>query len=143
MLLRWTTKPVPGLEKTAGFSPAWRTTSQAQQDATAEPAMDLAERPDCYLLSADMPGLGESEISITVEHGELILSADGGDSGPDDGAKLLYGERRPRRYFRKVRLGRDIDTAAIEARYDAGVLTVTLPKQAEAKPKTIPVTVSN
>ena len=90
------------------------------------PDVDLIETADAFVLRADLPGLRKSDLNLNLEDGLLTLEGN------------VAGWLR-RRYFRQFRLGDGLDKDQIEASFDAGVLTVRLPRIAQAKPRKIPV----
>ena len=116
-------------------------TSNGRSPTTAPP-IDLSDGGDHYFLTADMPGLSPEHIEVMVENGRLII-AGSREVEHQPQPKTLIRERRPVRFHRQVDLGDAVDSAAIEARYQAGVLEVKIPKRAELQPRTIPVTVSD
>ena len=103
------------------------------------PAVDIEETDEAVVLSADLPGVDEKDIEITVHQGVLVLAGKREDNREEETENSLYRERRYGSFFRRFRLGSKVDPDAIVAAYKNGVLTVTLPKKEEAKPKQIPV----
>ena len=86
--------------------------------------LDLYKVEDHYLLIADLPGADPGSIDVSVDNG---------------GVQWLTSERFSGTYRRQLTLGDAIDSAAISARYDNGVLTVTIPVAEKAKPRRIEV----
>lgn len=95
---------------------------------------DIRETKDAYILDVEMPGFEKSEISMDVENGYLTIRAEKSEKDEED--------KKEHRYVRKERsvscqrsyyIG-DADEDSIKAKYDKGVLTVTLPKKEEKKP---------
>lgn len=103
------------------------------------PAVDIEETEEAVVLTADLPGVEEKDIDITVHQGVLVLAGKREDNREVETENSLYRERRYGSFFRRFRLGNKVDPDAIVAAYKNGVLTVTLPKKEEAKPKQIPV----
>ena len=102
------------------------------------PAVDIKEEQDSYLLEAELPGLAEKEIDIQVKENLLTLSSKAEES-EDEKKEYLLRERKPVQFKRSFILPKDVDQEKIEARYNNGVLALSLPKKPEAKPKTIDV----
>ncbi|MEJ9080444.1 MULTISPECIES: Hsp20/alpha crystallin family protein [Gordonia] len=100
--------------------------------------MDLCKVEDHYLLTADLPGVDPGSIDVSVDNGVLSLSAQR-SLASDDGVKWLASERFAGTYRRQVTLGDGIDSAAISAQYNNGVLTVSIPIAEKAKPRRIAV----
>jgi len=103
------------------------------------PAVDIEETDGAVVLSADLPGVDEKDIEVTVHQGVLVLTGKREDKREEETENTIYRERRYGAFFRRFRLGSKVDPDAIVAAYKNGVLTVTLPKKEEAKPKQIPV----
>ena len=98
--------------------------------------MDLCKIDDHYVLTADLPGVDPG--SVDVDSGTLTISAHR-TARSDDSAQWLANERFFGRYRRQLSLGDNVDTAAIKATYENGVLTVTIPVAERAKPRKIEV----
>lgn len=102
------------------------------------PPVNIFETKDSYVLESEMPGVNKGGLDITVEGNELVISGhrtDGELSGD-----IFYRESRPWDYRRVFDLDPSIDTSKISAKMYQGVLTLTLPKADEVKPKKIKVT---
>ncbi|AUN41453.1 Hsp20/alpha crystallin family protein [Tsukamurella tyrosinosolvens] len=100
--------------------------------------MDLYQVDDHYVLTADLPGADPGSIDVDVENGVLTLTGRR-TAMSDSGVRWLTSERFSGVYRRQLTLGESIDTAGIAARYDNGVLTVTIPIAERAKPRRIVV----
>ena len=105
------------------------------------PAVDIEETDTSFLLLADVPGMSEETIEITVEGNELTLSGSRSQNETDDNRTSRLQERTYGKFKRSFRLGTHIDQENIAASYKNGVLTIRLPKSTAAKPRQIPVTV--
>ncbi len=102
------------------------------------PAVDIVERDDAWLLVADLPGVPADGVDLQIERGELRLTAaQRVDAVGDEGYVLR--ERVPCRFVRVFRIGDGIETGNIDASFNAGILTVTLPKVTEMQPRRIEV----
>jgi HSP20 family protein len=110
----------------------------AQRVTFVTPAANILETAEGYVLEAEMPGVGKDGIEVTVENGELIIVGRRADKETQGTA--LYRESRPLDYRRVFDLDPAIDTTKITAKIDQGVLTLTLPKAEEVKPRRIQVT---
>ena len=108
--------------------------------ATWRPAVDIEETEEAVVLTADLPGVQEKDIEITVHEGVLVLTGKREHVREEEKETSLYRERTYGSFFRRFRLGRKVDAEQIAASYKNGVLTVTLSKKEDAKPKQIPVT---
>lgn len=102
------------------------------------PAMDTVEHEDRYTLRMDLPGVKQDDIDITYRDGCLTVSGTTATETQSDGDRYHYRERRWGNFSRSVRF-RNIDAEGISASLTDGVLTVTVPKNAAAQPKQIPI----
>lgn len=99
---------------------------------------DAYRKDDRFHLHIDLPGVDPDTIDVTVEKNTLSVSAERNwERGADE--KLLLNERATGSYSRQFFLGESLDTDAIEAGYDRGVLTLVIPIAETAKPRKIAV----
>lgn len=106
----------------------------------AAPTSDVTETADAIQVTVDLPGYDEGSFKIEFENDVLSIGA---ERKPRDakGETCLLSERGVGKVRRTFGVNVPIDVDAIGASYDRGVLTVTLPKRAEAKPRKIEVKV--
>jgi len=102
------------------------------------PVANILETADGYLLEAEMPGVSRDGLEVTVENGELVIVGRRADKELPGTA--LYRESRPVDYRRVFDLDPSIDAGKITARMEQGILTLTLPKAEQVKPRRIQVT---
>jgi HSP20 family protein len=102
------------------------------------PVANILETADGYLLEAEMPGVAKDGLEVTVENGELVIV--GRRAGKELPGTALYRESRALDYRRVFDLDPSIDTSKITAKMEQGILTLTLPKAEEVKPRRIQVT---
>lgn len=117
------------------------TSSYYQAERRQAPAfmpMDLCKVDDHYLLTADLPGVDPGSIDIDIDRGVLTLSAQRSARAADS-VQWLTTERFSGSLRRQVALGDGVDPAKISARYDNGVLSVTIPLAEAAKPRRISI----
>jgi HSP20 family protein len=101
------------------------------------PAVDIWEDDQQVVIELDIPGCKLDGLSAEAVDGQLLVT---GERAPSDGARRRYrSERWQGRFIRSFTLPQGVDGGAISASYDDGVLTVTLPKPEEAKPKSIEI----
>lgn len=100
--------------------------------------MDLCKIDDHYVLTADLPGVDPGSVDVDVDNGTLTISAHR-TARSEESAQWLANERFFGKYRRQLSLGEGIDTAAISATYENGVLTVTIPVAERAKPRRIEI----
>lgn len=106
------------------------------------PAMDVRETDDHFEVAVDLPGLDPSDVSVTFEDGVLTISGTREIASERSDQTFHRIERSYGSFARSLRLPRTADGEKIQASFDKGVLTVTVPKAEVAKPRTIEVTSS-
>jgi len=100
--------------------------------------MDLYRQDDRYVLSVDLPGIDPGSVDIDVDGQLLTIRAERTLRGAD-GVQWLTREREGGSFLRQLSLGQGIDTDAITAHYENGVLNVIIPVSEKAKPRRIEV----
>jgi HSP20 family protein len=105
------------------------------------PAVDVYEDKDSLMVKAELPGLKKEDIEISLHDGYLNLSGERKHEEKREGAQLYRSERWVGRFQRSISLPCGVEADKITATYNEGVLTVSLPKAEEAKPKHIPISV--
>ncbi len=103
---------------------------------TIRPASSVTHRKDGVIIECDMPGVARDGISLTVE--KDVLTIKGHRTKVQQGT-TVHSESTSRDYARSFSLDDSFDTSRIEARAEAGVLRVFLPKSEAPKPRRIPV----
>jgi HSP20 family protein len=101
--------------------------------------MDLYRSGDHYVLHADLPGVDPDSVDVSVDGGILTVKAQRSERTELD-VQWLSSERFTGGFMRRLSLGEDIDADHIAATYQNGVLTLTLPVAARAKPRRIEIT---
>lgn len=101
--------------------------------------MDLCKIDDHYVLTADLPGVDPGSVDVNVDNGTLTISAHR-TARSGESAQWLANERFFGGYRRQLALGDGIDTGAISATYENGVLTVTIPVAERARPRKVEIT---
>ncbi|MGQ9724907.1 MAG: Hsp20/alpha crystallin family protein, partial [Tepidimonas sp.] len=92
--------------------------------------VDIAESDQAYTLSAELPGVNKDAIHVTVENNVVTLSAEvRQEDVKREGEKVLHSERYYGAISRSFALPGDVDETNASARYENGVLTLTLPKK--------------
>jgi HSP20 family protein len=100
--------------------------------------MDAYEREGAFWVQLDLPGVDPDSIDLSVEENVLTLRAE--RPAPDvSQAELVMAERPHGVFRRQLFLGETLDVEHIEARYDAGVLTVRIPVAEKAKSRRIEI----
>ncbi|MEY2529558.1 MAG: hypothetical protein QOJ05_1648 [Verrucomicrobiota bacterium] len=101
------------------------------------PAATVLENADGYILKVEMPGVSKENLDMWVENNELTIV--GRRSTPSVEGTLLHRESRAENFRRAFELDPSIDAEKISAKIDQGVVTLTLPKAEQVKPRKITV----
>jgi HSP20 family protein len=104
------------------------------------PAVDLYEDKDNVVVKAELPGMKKEEIDVSLQEGALTISGERKIEREEKG-ETYRSERFFGRFQRSVMLPSAVDESKVSASYKDGILTITLPKSEEAKPKQIEVSV--
>ncbi len=102
-----------------------------------QPAVNVVESKDGYILEAERPGVGKDGLEVLLEDNELTIV--GHRRAGFSGGEPLYRESADRDFRRSFVLDPAIDTAKITAHVERGVLTLNLPKAEKVKPRKISV----
>ena len=106
----------------------------AQGESFLSPSIDVTENDASIVLTAELPGIAEEDIDISIQNGMLSLKGEKKMEKKDDKDNYHVVERRYGSFQRSMRLPPSVDEAAVAARFDKGVLTVTMPKKPGAAP---------
>ena len=106
---------------------------------TAFPAVDVSEGEDALTFELDLPGLAKEDIHVTVDGAQLMISGERVRAVQSEGCKLHRRERAFGAFNRTFKLPGMVDGGRSRARFDHGVLTVTVPKATEEKPVQIAI----
>ena len=102
------------------------------------PRTNLYDTDDAYVVQAEVPGLGEKDIQLTVNQDVLTLSGERKTDVPE-GYAVHRQERAPVRFSRSFTLPGTVDAEHVTAAVRDGILTVTLPKSPESRPRQIAI----
>jgi HSP20 family protein len=105
----------------------------APESWVAVPAVDFVERDNSFEVHADLPGLDEKNIEVKVAGGVLTIKGRKEENKEEKKEDFHLRERRVGSFERALRIPDGVDADKIEAAFKKGVLTVTLPKTAEAQ----------
>jgi HSP20 family protein len=102
-------------------------------------ALDVHETEEAYQISADVPGVNSENIDIRLQDDVLTISAENKSETEEKHGNALLKERRYGKFSRSLRFPVHVKNDAVEANFENGVLTVTVPKAEEVKPRRIEV----
>lgn len=103
------------------------------------PAVNIAEDPEAYYISAELPGVKSADLDLNVTANQLTLSGERKIVEESTDVRYHRREREAGRFSRAIALPGDADADRTKARMVDGVLTVTVPKAEKAKPRQISV----
>ena len=106
------------------------------------PTLDVYEEKDHFIVKAELPGMKKEDIEVSFYDGGLSISGERKSETKHEDAEIYRAERFFGRFQRTVTLPTPVAVDKAKASYMDGVLTVSLPKTEEAKPKHIEVSVS-
>jgi HSP20 family protein len=103
------------------------------------PSFDVKESPDAYQLKADLPGILEADLEISLESNRLTVAGKREAETTKDGERWHLAERSNGSFSRTFTLPEDVDSEKVVAELRNGVLTLMVPKRPEVRPKKISV----
>jgi HSP20 family protein len=106
------------------------------------PALDVYEDKENFTVKAELPGMKKEEIEVSLHDGSLSISGERKTETKHADAEVYRAERFFGRFQRTVTLPTAVAADKVKAAYKDGVLTITLPKTEEAKPKQIDVSIN-
>jgi HSP20 family protein len=120
----------------------FRNHSEESAWTTWAPAVDIYETPNELVVKADLPDVNEKEIDVRVENNLLTIRGERKFEKSVSEENFLRVERTYGSFSRSFSLPNTVNAEQIGAEYKNGVLTVTLPKREESKPRQVKVTVN-
>lgn len=103
------------------------------------PAVDIFDDKDRYIVKAELPGMRQEDIDVSLDGNTLTISGERKHEQEKREEESYRSERYFGRFQRSITLPTEVQANKIEASYKDGVLTITLPKSEDSKPKQIPV----
>lgn len=105
--------------------------------ASFAPAFDLKETREAYILKADLPGVREEDVDVSVTGNRLTVRGQRESERREEGDTQYIYERSHGAFTRSFTLPEGVDADRVEADLDDGVLTVRLPKRPEVQPRKV------
>lgn len=109
------------------------------RDVTFVPSFEVKETKDAYVFKADLPGIREEDLDISLTGNRLTVSGKREEESRDENDRYYAYERSYGSFSRSFTLPEGVDVTHAQAHLSNGVLTVTLAKKPEVKPKKIEV----
>jgi len=120
--------------------PVWSSFARAGQLFSGwSPALDLYQSNDNVIAVVELPGMRKEDIEISLHDGIVTISGERKREGSSNGEKTERTERYTGTFSRSITLPTRVDGKKVSVSYRDGILTVTLPKAEEVKPKQIQV----
>ena len=120
--------------------PVWLTDPQTRAPAPTQFRMDVTENDKEYQVLAELPGVNKDEISITINGNQVSVSAEvKHEKDVKNGGTVLRAERYYGKIQRAFALGQEVDESTAQAKYNDGVLELTLPKKTATAGKRLAV----
>lgn len=123
------------------FEDAWTRPRPARVEGEVRLPLDVYTTQSEIVLTANVPGLKPEDVQVTLEGDTLSIY--GEFKAPMENVEYIFQERSYGKFSRKLTINVPVDANKVEATFDSGVLTVTLPKAEAARPKTIKVEAKN
>ena len=111
-----------------------------EDQSVLRPAVDIFENGHTITLLANLPGVSDKGLAIEVEDTTLTIEGQVDIDIPDE-MRSLHADVRATRYRRAFTLSNELDSSAIQASLKDGLLTLTIPKREEVRPRKIEVSV--
>ena len=106
------------------------------------PSVDIMEKESEYFLRAELPGLNKDDVKITLQDNVLTLKGEKKEEVKEENKNYHLCERKHGKFLRSFRIPTPVETKKIDASYNDGILTISLPKTEEAKPKEIEISMN-
>jgi HSP20 family protein len=107
-----------------------------EQDSGVWPSVDVDETDKAYKVTAELPGLEQKDVEVTLRDNALIISGEKRREHKEQNGGRTYAERSFGRFMRSIPLDTEVDADKVQANFKNGILAVELPKNPAAKDKT-------
>lgn len=122
--------------------PFGQTGEEASACSNWNPAVNILEKEDNILITADLPGLKATDVDVSIENSVLTLKGERTFEEAAEGETYHRLERSYGSFERSFKVPNSVDPKKIEAKFINGEMTVTLPKRDESKPRSVKVKVA-
>jgi HSP20 family protein len=116
--------------------------TESMAELTWVPKVDIIEKPDSWIFKAELPEVKAEDINVTIEEGTLSIRGERKFEEEVKEGNFTRFERQYGSFERRFSLPAGIDESSVKADYKNGVLTLTIRKKEEAKPKSVKINVS-
>ncbi|MCB8982114.1 MAG: Hsp20/alpha crystallin family protein, partial [Ardenticatenaceae bacterium] len=105
--------------------------------------LDVTENDDTFTVKAAVPGMNPDDLDITISDNVLTIKGETHSEETKEDEKVHLQERRLGSFMRSISLPTPVESDNVDATYENGVLTLSIPKAAEVKPKRISIKAGN
>lgn len=106
------------------------------------PSIDVDETEQAYTVTAELPGIDPKDVELDLRENALMLRGEKRSERKEEDGGRRYSERSYGRFERTIPFATEVDADKVEAKFENGVLKVTLPKNAQARDKTRRIQIS-
>lgn len=141
----WNTRAWSPFEELRGLQREMNRLFDGYEGGTAMsrfPALNVWGNADQVVVTAELPGLEVDDLDINVVNNQLTIKGERRGDKPAENAVCYRNEREAGKFVRTVRLPYAVENDKVSAKYENGVLTVSLPRQEATKPKRIEIKAS-
>ena len=111
-----------------------------QAEPVRRARIDVSEQDGAYKVLAELPGVKKEDIKVQIEGDQVSISAEArSEREVKEGERVLHTERYAGKIARTLRLGQEVDESKANAKYENGILELTLPKKETAKARQITI----
>ena len=121
----------------------WRDSNGAEGHSGWTPAASVVETDDAFMLYLEVPGVTPDSIAVDLNGEHLVVSGERAPFTPSEDGRVISSEMAWGRFVRRFRVGSGVDRENVSATYQNGILAIEAQKSTEARPRRIPVTVSD
>ena len=112
---------------------------EGRNDVLPRVRVDVAEKNGAYVVKGELPGVRKEDIHVSVDGAQVTLEAEVKQEKSTDNERVLHTERTYGKVSRVFTLPQDVDEAKVQAKFQDGVLELTLPKKQAAQRKQITI----
>ena len=112
---------------------------EGRSDVLPRVKVDVAEKNGAYVVKGELPGVKKDDIHVSVDGNQVTLEAEIKQEKSADGERVLHTERAYGKVSRAFTLPQEVDEAKVQAKFQDGVLELTLPKKLPAARKQITI----
>jgi HSP20 family protein len=115
----------------------WAGSPVADSTSQTLPAVDVSEGDEAYVVTAELAGCKPEDVTVEVHEGVLSIRGEKRSERTEEKEQARWTERRYGSFHRSFRLPADVNEEAVEAAFNDGVLSVTIKKLEETKPRVV------